>query len=351
MTCLYLRSGDGEYESRSYDYMYSNSLVEYKTLMMTHNRCSKTTLTLTLLYLAVLSFAAEHASSFSPTLPSQSCRKNSRAGIEIAAPTKNTNKNIGRRCSGGAVDMVQKHVRIPEIGQRYSAANVALSLSGGAAAAAVGAEIGGGPLSAVLGGLNAFFLSYPLISAVTTCSVKGCLADFIAQKRNNADGDNNEASEKSSSSLQSSPTKPTKKPFSFRRNAAYILYGGGILGVFCNIMYNFVYPFLFGRLDGIVHLIAIVSFDNMITAPLLWLPPVYFVKAILYGNPLKSGFHKYINDIKLRGLLTKYWTVWWPAQIVNFSLVPAHLRILFMAGISFFWLIVLSCVSSNSTKS
>lgn len=256
-----------------------------------------------LLCIAVLSFAAEHASSFSPISP-----------------------------------VVQKHAGSSKTGRpyeySYSAADVALGLSGGAAAGAVGAEVGG-----ILGGINAFYLSYPFISAVTTCSVKGFLADFIAQKRNSADGDNNE-------------TKPsTKVPFSFRRNAAYILYGGGILGVFCDIMYNAVYPFLFGGLDGIVQLIAIVTFDNFVTAPLLWLPPVYFVRAILYGDPLKSGFRKYIDDIKLRGLLTKYWAIWWPAQIVNFSVVPAHLRIAFMAAVSFFWLIILSCVSNSKKKS
>ena len=250
-----------------------------------------------LLCISLLSFAAEHASSFSPISP-----------------------------------VVQKRAGSSETGRLYSAADVALGLSGGAAGA-VGVEVGG-----ILGGINAFYLSYPFISAVTTCSVKGFLADFIAQKRNSADGDNNE-------------TKPTKVPFSYRRNAAYILYGGGILGVFCGIMYNAVYPFLFGGLDGIVQLIAIVTFDNFVTAPLLWLPPVYFVRAILYGDPLKSGFRKYIDDIKFRGLLTKYWSVWLPAQIVNFSFVPAHLRIAFMAGVSFFWLIILSCVSNSKKKS
>ena len=295
--------------------------------MTTHRSWSTA---LFLLCIVVLSFAAEHASSFSPISPV----------VQKHASISNTGRtysaaNVAIGLSGGAAGaVVQKHAGISKTGRPYSAADVALGLSGGAAGAAgaVGAEIGG-----ILGGINAFYLSYPLISAVTTCSVKGSLADFIAQKRNSADGDNNE-------------TKPTKEPFSFRRNAAYILYGGGILGVFCDIMYNFAYPFLFGGLDGIIQLIAIVSFDNIITAPLLWLPPVYFVRAILYGDPLKSGFRNYIDDIKLRGLLTKYWAVWWPAQIVNFSLVPAHLRIAFMAGVSFFWLIILSCVSSNSKK-
>ena len=244
--------------------------------------------------------------------------------------------------------MVNNHVDISKTRLQYSAADVALSLSGGATVAASSAAAaiefgGGGPFSVILSGLNSFYISYPLLSAVTTCSVKGCLADCIAQRRNNGaaeDGDNKE-----------SPTTPAKSnKFSFRRNAAYILYGGGILGVFCDLMYNFVYPFLFGGLEGIVNVTAIVVFDNMVTAPLLWLPPVYFVKAILYGESLKSGVQKYSNDVKQNGLLNQYWAVWFPAQIFNFSLVPAHLRIAFMAGISFGWMIILSCISSNSKK-
>ena len=199
----------------------------------------------------------------------------------------------------------------------------------------------------LLAGLNSFYMSYPLLSAVTTCSVKGCLADCIAQRRNNAAIEAGNDDDKSPSAKAKSSNKPM---FSLRRNAAYILYGGGILGVLCDLMYNFVYPFLFGALDGVVHLIAIVVFDNMIAAPLLWLPPVYFVKAILYGQSLKTGVQKYSNDVKQNGLLIQYWKIWFPAQIFNFSLVPAHLRIAFMAGISFGWMIILSCISSNSKK-
>lgn len=278
-----------------------------------------------------------YASSFSPILPSPT------HAFSIRTAMRQPNQ---RNNSDG--DVVNNHVDISKTRLHYSATDVALSLSGGAAVAASSAaaaiEFGrGGPFSVILSGLNSFYISYPLLSAVTTCSVKGCLADCIAQRRNNGaaeDGDNKES--------PSTPAKSNK--FSFRRNAAYILYGGGILGVFCDIMYNFVYPFLFGGLEGIVNVTAIVIFDNMIAAPLVWLPPVYFVKAILYGQSLQSGIQKYSNDVKQNGLLKQYWTVWFPAQIFNFSLVPAHLRIAFMAGISFGWMIILSCISSNSKK-
>lgn len=283
------------------------------------------------------------ASSFSPILPSST--------HAFAARTAKRPPN--KRINPDNSDVVKNHhIDIPKTRREYSATDVALSLSGGAVAAASSSTaaaidvVGGlGPFSFLLAGLNSFYMSYPLLSAVTTCSVKGCLADYIAQRRNSAEeagSDNDESS--------SAKAKSNKPKFSFRRNAAYILYGGGILGVFCDVMYNFVYPFLFGGMGGIINLVAVVVFDNMITAPLLWLPPVYFVKAILYGESLKSGIQKYWNDVKQNGLLTQYWKIWFPAQIVNFSLVPAHLRIAFMAGISFFWIILLSCISSNNKK-
>ena len=241
--------------------------------------------------------------------------------------------------------MVKNHIDSPKSRRDYCPANVALSLSGGAVA--VAPPSGLGPFFMLLAGLNSFYMSYPLLSAVTTCSVKGCLADCIAQRRNDAAVEAGNGDDESSLAEAKSSNEPK---FSFRRNAAYVLYGGGVLGVFSDLMFNYVYPFLFGGLGGIVHLTAVVVFDNMVTAPLLWLPPVYCVKAILYGQSLKSGIQKYCNDVKQNGLLKQYWTVWFPAQLFNFSLVPAHLRIAFMAAISFFWMIILSCISSNSKK-
>lgn len=283
------------------------------------------------------------ASSFSPILPSSTHAFSSRTATRKRHQPKKRNHSVNG-------DVVNNHIDSPKTRHKYSSTDVALSLSGGSVAASSAAAAiefgGGGPFSMLLAGLNSFYMSYPLLSAITTCSVKGCLADCIAQRRNNAEEASNDYDESSLGKAKSS----NKPKFSLRRNAAYILYGGGILGVFCDVMYNFVYPFLFGGMDGIVHLVAVVVFDNLISAPLIWLPPVYFVKAILYGQTLKSGIQKYSNDVQHNGLLKQYWTIWFPAQIVNFSLVPAHLRIAFMAGISFFWMILLSCISSNNKK-
>lgn len=47
------------------------------------------------------------------------------------------------------------------------------------------------------------------------------------------------------------------------------------------------------------------------------------------------------------GLLTKYFLLWGPVQCITFSIVPEHLRVSFIAVVSFFWLIILSSVSAR----
>jgi len=188
-----------------------------------------------------------------------------------------------------------------------------------------------------LGAVNAFYKTYPIISSVGTCSVKGCLADLIAQRSNRVADDG--------TVLERAP------PFSFRRNFAYIIYSGLVIGLLCELNYHHLYPRLFGKLSSETSvLVATVAFDNFVTAPLVWLPPIYFLKAILYGKPLLSGGKSYVSDVRKEGLWKKYWKVWIPAQIFNFWKVPAHLRVAFMAGTSFFWMIILSCLSSNNHK-
>lgn len=36
------------------------------------------------------------------------------------------------------------------------------------------------------------------------------------------------------------------------------------------------------------------------------------------------------------------WKIWIPAQLVNFAFVPRHLRVPYVAGVSFLWTVVLS---------
>ena len=57
----------------------------------------------------------------------------------------------------------------------------------------------------------------------------------------------------------------------------------------------------------------------------------------------------YVDDVKNRGLLFKFWGLWTPVQCMTFSIIPEHFQVSFIAAVSFFWVIILSSLSAQST--
>lgn len=57
---------------------------------------------------------------------------------------------------------------------------------------------------------------------------------------------------------------------------------------------------------------------------------------------------RYWHDVRRNGLWTKYFALWGPVQCLTFSVVPEHYRVSFIACVSFFWLIILSTISSKN---
>ena len=171
-----------------------------------------------------------------------------------------------------------------------------------------------------------FYQMYPIQSAVLTCGFKASIADGIAQLKAMKD--------------------KTLVDLEFQRNLAYILYGGIFVGIMCHLEYNELFPILFGTEQP--HVSEKVIFDDFVSAPLMWLPPAYFIKAWIYEYSMQEGLEKYLHDIRHNGLLNKYWSVWVPAQTISFSVIPDHMRVAFMACVSFFWFIMFSTVASKS---
>jgi len=216
--------------------------------------------------------------------------------------------------------------------------------------------------------VSTFYATNPLEAAVLTCGVKASVADGIAQVRtalppNDTTNNrfNSEYEENRDDIFIDFSTLPPHAPtttssyewmsdLEFRRNLAYILYGGIFIGAACHYEYDVLFPILFGTQHTLSTSIQEVLFDNFVTAPLAWLPPAYIIKALLYNYPVGEGMNKYVTDIMEHGLLKKYWTIWVPAQSVSFTVVPDHLRVVFMASVSFFWFILFSTVSSSSSS-
>lgn len=170
-----------------------------------------------------------------------------------------------------------------------------------------------------------FYAEFPLQAAVLTCGVKASVADGIAQVRSRSGWDDIEA----------------------RRNLAYVLYGGIFVGALCHYEYDVIFPLVFGTEHSLQVSVGEVLFDNFVSGPLVWLPPAYLIKAVVYDYSLREGLKKYKDDVTKNGLLQKYWAVWLPAQSISFTVVPDHLRVAFMASVSFFWFILFSTVSSS----
>ncbi len=213
-----------------------------------------------------------------------------------------------------------------------------------------------------------FYQNFPLQSAVLTCGVKASVADTIAQVKPQIEENNNSeiaSSEESheiqtlsqlkSTNIQQPSKKKNRIDWQARRNLAYVLYGGIFVGLMSHVEYSYVFPFLFGDEKTLAITTEKVFFDNLISAPIMWLPPAYFIKAWVYGSDddessegvFAEGLKKYLVDVRENNLLGQYWAIWFPAQSVSFSVVPDHLRVAFMASISFFWFILFSTVSSQ----
>lgn len=243
-----------------------------------------------------------------------------------------------------------------------------------------------------------FYQNFPIESAVLTCGVKASVADTIAQvspqleENKQIKKENDETAEVSVVQTKEEERRTmtthdrsyisyininkvmteTTIDWEAKRNLAYILYGGIFIGLMSYIEYSQIFPFVFGTEKTVITTIEKVFFDNLLFAPLVWLPPAYFIKACLYYNNddatndgetssnsntntnmitsiVHEGITKYGTDVRENDLLYKYWLIWFPAQSISFSVVPDHLRVAFMASISFFWFILFSSVQSNTT--
>jgi protein Mpv17 len=181
--------------------------------------------------------------------------------------------------------------------------------------------------------------------------VKASVADSLAQFKDHATVSVETVKDEMKKQRRQHESDSASFNWEYRRNLAYVLYGGIFVGSMCHLEYNVLFPQLFGTEHSPQTIFEKVMFDDFISAPLVWLPPAYLIKAWVYDYSMEEGLQKYWRDIQDNSLLTKYWTIWVPAQSVSFSVIPDHLRVAFMASVSFFWFILFSSVSHDESVS
>jgi protein Mpv17 len=216
--------------------------------------------------------------------------------------------------------------------------------------------------------INAFFQNDPYLAAFLTCSFKASAADIVAQNQEDLGGEEeaNEFSNSNSNPLvvvdDNYDDNNNLSGVNLSRNLGFLLYGGLYQGMAQCYLYNVVYPALLGTATeaGDWTLIAKqVLVDNLLFAPLLCLPLAYCFKAAFTSDNImeeewdilfQSSLTKYVDDVRHKGLLTKYWSLWIPVQCLTFGVIPPQFRVAFVGFVSFFWICILSTVVSSSSS-
>lgn len=163
----------------------------------------------------------------------------------------------------------------------------------------------------------------PYATAALTCGVKASAADYVAQRKD-------------------------ARKMDLRRNFGFALYGALYQGMALELIYNGIYPIFFGTGTGVLTVTAKVVFNLLVQSVFLTLPLAYLIKGWFENRTLKQSLNSYGKDVQSKGLLRKYFLFWGPAQFITFRFIPEHFRISFIASLSFFWMIVLSRLSSSS---
>jgi len=202
--------------------------------------------------------------------------------------------------------------------------------------------------------IDTLFREAPYIAAFTTCSIKASIADVVAQYYENIE---NVEIEGSSQDTRLSRTLNSGNGFldvelfdeenlsKVKRNFLFFLYGGCYQGCLQLFLINTLYPIWFGSGNDLQTVLTKSLFDNFVSGPLICLPLAYAMKGMILNSTVEESLQQCWNEVRYKGLMLKYWAIWIPAQCITFSVIPEHLRILFIAFVAFFWLILLSTVT------
>ena len=165
--------------------------------------------------------------------------------------------------------------------------------------------------------------SFPLATAFATCFVKGSASDAIAQKQV-------EGAEK----------------LDWKRNFAFAFFSGAWLGCGQHFTYNVAFTRIFGTGTDVVTAMKKVIADSTVHVPMVYLPLYYMFKGVVLeedDGTASAGLMRYRADAY--NVLTTYWSAWPLVHFTSFTILPVELRIVFVAGVSFVWLVYLSYAS------
>lgn len=167
---------------------------------------------------------------------------------------------------------------------------------------------------------------HPVATGVWTSGLKTSAADAFAQK-----------------------VLEGREELDWKRHATFCTFGFLYLGGFQYWLYNVKFTQWCGPITsrfGHKASAPIKTFiDQAIHHPFMYFPTFYAIKASVAGKPMSYAVDKYKSEIWTS--VKTLWTVWVPLQLINFAFVPRHLRVPYVAGVSFGWTMILSVMQGK----
>jgi len=167
-------------------------------------------------------------------------------------------------------------------------------------------------------------MSAPYSTAITTAGVKGVASDLFAQVV--------------------VERRARLQDLSLSRTMAFASFGCLYCGLFASWKYNTLYTSLFGASTTLSVISSKISMDMLCSAPLVYFPTYFIVKGLFNGQSPLASVKEFLKPAG-RKMLTQYWMVWLPVEVVMWTLIPAHLRIAFICAVSLIWQVFLSTMS------
>ena len=178
--------------------------------------------------------------------------------------------------------------------------------------------------------INAFMMRHPKGTSIAFTTIKTIVADLVTQTliERTSIGDIN-----------------------WSRNAVFATFGFLYMGCFQYWLFNTIF-FKFFPGTSFTQTLKKVCCDSFIKAPFFYFPFFYLIRTFVHEREkffqretvlsLKTTYKKNIS-----GDLKRFWSLWFPVNMITFGVMPIHLRLPFIASISFFWCICLSIIHGH----
>uniref|UniRef100_A0A7S0TFC6 Protein Mpv17 n=1 Tax=Elphidium margaritaceum TaxID=933848 RepID=A0A7S0TFC6_9EUKA len=180
-----------------------------------------------------------------------------------------------------------------------------------------------GALTSPRNPINAYMMRHPAQTSVAFTAVKTIFADLFTQMV--VDG-------------------YSLDKIDWTRNAVFGTFGFCYMGCFQYWLFNILFFRLFPGVT-VKSTIQKVCADQFIKGPFFYFPVFYLVRSAINERGVDQSIMSSVRNTykhNIRSDLKAYWSVWLPAHCITFGVLPKHLRLPWIASLSFFWCCYLS---------